>query len=52
MAFVAFQVSFHGVCRLPSLFAWRVSPSTFVFMACVAFQVSLLGVGGLPNLFS
>ena len=26
-----------GVCRLASLFSWRVSPSKFVFMACVAF---------------
>ena len=30
---------FHGVCRLASLFSWRVSPFKFVFMAYVAFNL-------------
>ena len=34
----------HGVCRLASLFSWRVSPSKFVFTACVALQVCFHGV--------
>ena len=38
------RLCFHGVCRLASLFSWRVSPSKFVFMACVAFQVCFHGV--------
>ena len=31
-----------GVCRLLSLFSWRVSPYNFVFMACVAFNLVLM----------
>ena len=58
MACVAYQVSFLGVCRLPSLFSWGVcrlpsffaSPSRLVFLACVAFQVCFLGVCRLLKL--
>ena len=32
------RLCFHSVCRLTSLFSWRVSPCRFVFMACVAFK--------------
>ena len=30
------RLCFHGVCRLTSLFSWRVSPCKFAFMAWVA----------------
>ena len=52
MTCVASQVCFHGVCRLTSLFSWRVSPHKFVFMACVASQVCFHGVCRLTSLFS
>ena len=63
MACVASQVCFHGVCRLLSLFPWRVSlskfgfhgrvsPYKFVSMACVASQVCFHGVCRLTSLFS
>ena len=43
---------FLSVCRLSSLFSWRVLPSKFVFLARVAFEVCFLGVCRLPSLFS
>ena len=36
------KFGFHGVCRLTSLFPWRVSPFEFVFMACVAVCTSFV----------
>ena len=61
VACVAFQVCIHGVCRLlslfswrvlpPTLYSWRVSPSKLVFMACVALKLVFSSMCDLFRIF-